>query len=258
MSAQHLKKSLVGRHQGYRVFSVDALALRNSGNGNEEFGNFATHDEFPRLIGKDEIWIAEKLVEREGLFYLANASGRLHRLALGQKEETAYEAGESVERYLREQLTGIKYRDGKPHRQVPKEIYSETYLRIPDPQQPIDVWRVDGHLVRCYYKTDYTEGGHGYVYDWVPKDQIWVERDVDLAELPVVVSHEYTELRLMRDCQLNYDRAHAICSKVEFDLRKRRPVEEFLGSRRHRLMKADVPRLTSPEFFQYVLEHYVR
>lgn len=258
MTGQKLKKSLVGRHQGYRVFSINALAVRNSGNGNEEFGNFATHDEFPRLIGKDEIWIADHLVEREGLYYLANASSRLHRLALGQREETAYEAGEAVERYLREQLTGIKYRDGKPHRSVPKEIYVEPYVGIPDHKQPMEVWRVDGHLVRCYYKTDYTEGGHGYVYDWVPKAEIWVERDVDLAELPVIVSHEYTELRLMRDCQLSYDRAHEICSKIEFDLRQQRPVEDFLGSRRHRLLKADLPRLTSPEFFQYVLEKYVR
>lgn len=37
MTGRSLKKSLVGRHQGYRVISVDALALRNSGNGNEEF-----------------------------------------------------------------------------------------------------------------------------------------------------------------------------------------------------------------------------
>ena len=62
----------------------------------------------------------------------------------------------------------------------------------------------------------------------------------------------------MRDCEFGYDEAHAICSKVEFDLRWRRPVEGFLASRRRRLAKADVPKLTSPDFFQCVLKTYVR
>lgn len=61
----------------------------------------------------------------------------------------------------------------------------------------------------------------------------------------------------MRDCDFDYDRAHAICSKVEFDLRWRRPVEDFVGTRRHKLAKGDVAKLTSPEFFQYVLKKYV-
>lgn len=52
--------------------------------------------------------------------------------------------------------------------------------------------------------------------------------------------------------------AHEICSKIEFDLRWRRPVEDFVGSRSHKLVKADVPKLTSPEFFQFVLKKYVR
>src|SRR5438067_959895 len=83
----------------------------------------------------------------------------------------------------------------------------------------IDDWLVDGNMVRSLYKTDYTEGGHGYVYRWVPKQEIWVEKDLDRWELPFIVSHEYLELRLMRDLGIEYDKAHEICSKVEFDLR---------------------------------------
>lgn len=253
-----IRKTLISAHHDYRLYAVDATALRTSAEGNEEFGNFATHDEFPHVIGKNEIWIDAKLLEREGLFYQVNALARLGREARGQSKETAYEAALNLERILREELTGIKFRDGKPHRRVPKELYVERYVEIPDEAERIEVWRIDGHLARCYYKTDYTEGGHGYVYAWVPKSQIWIEKDVHASELPFVVAHEYTELRLMRDCGFPYDRAHAICSKVEFDLRWRRPVEDFLGSRRHKLSKGDVPKLTSPEFFEYVLKQYVK
>lgn len=63
------------------------------------------------------------------------------------------------------------------------------------------------------------------MYPWRPKNQIWIEKDIHPSELLYIIAHEYTELRLMRDCDFEYDEAHAICSKVEFDLRWRRPVE---------------------------------
>src|SRR5437016_2731645 len=85
-------------------------------------------------------------------------------------------------------VNGIAFRDGKPHKQVPADIYLEQYVRLPDPQGPVEVWLVDGNLVRSYYKTDYTEGGHGYVYPWVPRPQIWIEDGVDRREVPFIVS----------------------------------------------------------------------
>jgi hypothetical protein len=132
VSAPRIKKRLISAHHDYQLYSVDATALRTSDEGNEEFGNFATHEEFPHLIDKHEIWIAAELLEREGLFYQVNALARLARKDRGQTDEKAYEAGLEVERYLREQLTGIKYRDGKPHRRVPKAIRVERYTEIPD------------------------------------------------------------------------------------------------------------------------------
>jgi hypothetical protein len=116
---------------------------------------------------------------------------------------------------------------------------------------------VDGNKVRSWYKTDYTEGGHGYVYRWIPKEQIWIEKDLDRWELPYIVSHEYIELRLMRDEGIDYDTAHSICSKFEFNLRKRRGAHPLLGSGRRRLTKRDLPKLTRNEVFEYVVKTYV-
>jgi hypothetical protein len=122
----------------------------------------------------------------------------------------------------------------------------------------VKVWVVDGNLVRSYYKTDYTEGGHGYVYPWVPRPEIWVEDGVDHRELPFIVRHEYLERRLMRDEGLDYDTAHEICSRVEFDLRKARGATPLLVPGRGKLHKKDLPRLTDDEVFQYVLRNHVR
>jgi hypothetical protein len=102
------------------------------------------------------------------------------------------------------------------------------------------------------------EGGHGYVYPWVPRGEIWVERDLDEAEVPFILAHEYTELRLMRDAGMSYDRAHEASSRVEFDLRKPPTRAAFPGFGRRRPGKADLPHLTAPEYFEYVTRHYLR
>ncbi len=252
-----LNKKRVLSHADCTVWSVNGLAVRNAAQPDEEFGNFATQDEFPDLIPKDEIWISEKLAAREGVFFIANALTRKKRQADGATEK-AYDDGLEVERLLRERLNGVAFRDGKPHSQVPDAIYLEPYTVLPDPQGPVKVWVVNGNLVRSYYKTDYTEGGHGYVYPWVPRPEIWVEDGVDRRELPFIVSHEYVERRLMRDEGLDYDTAHAICSRVEFDLRKGRGAAPLLVTGRRKLRKNDLARLTGEDVFQYVLRNYVR
>jgi hypothetical protein len=137
-------------------------------------------------------------------------------------------------------------------------LYIDAYITLADPEFPIEVWLVDGNMIRSLYKTDYTEGGHGYVYRWVPKSEIWVEKDLDRWELPFIVSHEYLELRLMRDQGIDYDTAHDICSKVEFNMRKGRGGKPILSPGRRRLAKRDLPKLTCDEIFRYVLNTYVR
>lgn len=253
-----LHKKRILSHADCTVYAVNAFAVRNFAQPDEEFGNFATREEFRDLIPKGELWISEKLAPKECAFFIANGLTRLRRQQAGASEERAYDDGLEVERILRERLNGVTFRDGKPHKQVPEEIYLEDYLTLPDPQGPVGVWLVDGNLVRSYYKTDYTEGGHGYVYPWVPRPEIWIEDGVDRREVPFVLSHEYAERRLMRDEGLDYDTAHAIAAKVEFDLRKTRGVTPLLVSGRRRLSKKDLPRLTSEELFEYVLRNYVR
>ncbi len=251
-----LNKKRVLSHADSTVYSVNALAVRNAAQPDEEFGNFALTDEFPNLIPEGEVWISEKLAAREGVFFIANALTQLQRKAAGATDK-AYEEGLEVERLLREKLNGVEFRDGKPHKHVPEAIYLEPYATLPDPKGPVKVWIINGNLARSYYKTDYTEGGHGYVYPWVPQQEIWIEDGVDHREIPFIVAHEYLERRLMRDSELDYDTAHEICSRVEFDLRKMKGATPLLVSGRRKFMRKDLPRLTSEDVFAYVLRNFV-
>ena len=97
-----LRKRRVLTHTDFTVYSVNGLAARNVAQPDEEFGNFATRDEFPDLIPGGEVWISEKLATREGVFFIANALARLAQEAAGLSSEQAYERGLEVERMLRE------------------------------------------------------------------------------------------------------------------------------------------------------------
>lgn len=253
-----LNKRFIATHDGYSFYTVNAFAVRDVALPDEEFGNFATKNEFPLLIPKGEVWLAQQSIDKEGLFFIANALTQLKEQARGVPEEKAYTEGINVERLLREKLNHLKFRGAGPQKRVPKEIYIDLYTTLPDKESTVDVWIVDGNVVRSLYKTDYTEGGHGFVYPWVPNDEIWIEAILDRRELPFIVAHEYIERRLMRDAKINYDEAHDICSRVEFKLRKNERVKQFLAPGRRKIHKRDLPRLASDELFHYVVNHYVK
>jgi hypothetical protein len=220
---------------------------------------FATSNEFPSLIPKGQVWLAEQTIEREGLFFIANALTQLKEIARGVPEEKAYTEGVNIERLLRERLNHRTFKGGSPQKRVPEVVYVSLYTTLPDPNGgTVKVWLVDANVVRTLYKTDYNEGGHGAVYPWAPQDEIWIENSLDRRELPFIVAHEYLERRLMREAKLDYDTAHDICSRVEFHLRKNQRVKMFLAPGRRKIHKKDLPRLVSDDFFQYVVNHHVK
>lgn len=253
-----LQKRFVGTVDGFDVYAIEPFAIRNCAEPDEEFDNFATNDEFPDVIPEGQIWVSKHSLRSEGRFFIPNAVARMNARKDGASESTAYTIGLNVERELRTRETGLKYRDGRKHQRVPAAIYHRRYFLLPDEEFRIQVWLVNGSLARTYYKTDYTEGGHGFVYEWVPRDQIWIEKDIHKDEFPFLIAHEYTELRLMRDHGLAYDPAHEIAARVEFDLRKRTSRCKFPGLSTRKFQRADLAKLTQPEYFQYVVEHYQR
>jgi hypothetical protein len=84
-----LHKRWVLTHTDYTVYSVNGYTVRNVARPDEEFGNFATRDEFPDLIPEGEVWISQKLAQKEGVFFIANALTRLERQASGASPDRA-------------------------------------------------------------------------------------------------------------------------------------------------------------------------
>ena len=84
--------------------------------------------------------------------------------------------------------------------------FSPNYTNYAQKQQ---VWVVDGDWVRSNINVDFVEGGHGLVYDYVPKDEIWVEEMEDKREMWFNFQHELYERGLMEaDPKMEYNDAH--------------------------------------------------
>src|SRR4051794_21528194 len=97
-----LNKRFLGARDGHEIYSIDAFAIRNAAQADEEFGNFATREEFPDLVPEDEIWISNKGRREEGEFFVTHALARLKKVAEGASEDEADSAGLKAERRLRQ------------------------------------------------------------------------------------------------------------------------------------------------------------
>src|SRR4051812_44915733 len=100
----NLNKTRIATLDGLTVYAVRAFAVRNAAQPDEEFGNFALRPDFPDLIGDHEVWIADRLVDREAGFFLANARVQSAERARGRTDDHAYQAGLDAERELRERV----------------------------------------------------------------------------------------------------------------------------------------------------------
>lgn len=85
--------------------------------------------------------------------------------------------------------------------------------------QDVSVYLVDGKAVKPAYDMDFVEGGHGYVYSYIPKNEIWIDDQVDTDERDYVVLHELYERQRMKSLKESYERAHPRANRFEKQFR---------------------------------------
>jgi hypothetical protein len=83
------------------------------------------------------------------------------------------------------------------------------------------IFLVDGDFVRNNCDSDYVLGGHGFAYQYIPKDEIWLAHAESKLDLIAVLSHEATERYLMKERNYDYEKAHQCANIVEGLVRKR-------------------------------------
>ena len=84
----------------------------------------------------------------------------------------------------------------------------------------IVVWSVRGEVVRDDLDVDFAIGGHGYNHDYIPEDEVWIERSMSRRDFALAAAHEAAELLLMRR-GVGHDEAHEMAAGIERRLRTR-------------------------------------
>ncbi len=96
---------------------------------------------------------------------------------------------------------------------VPKELYKTL-------KDGTKVYKVDGNYIRNNVDIDWTMGGHDYVYPkYIPKDEIWLDKDMAKNDFENTLRHENTERRKMISGK-KYDKAHELANKEEIKIRQ--------------------------------------
>lgn len=87
-------------------------------------------------------------------------------------------------------------------------------------QDGIKVVLVDGSLVRRHYDPEFFIGGHDLVYlDYIPANEIWLDKLMDPREMPFILIHEQVERRLMSEGK-SYDVAHEFAIAADKEARR--------------------------------------
>lgn len=203
----------VGSRHGVKIWIVDGAYIRK--NIDEEFSNFGHHFSISK-IPLDEIWLDREGHPNEQRFFIAHALVERRAMLDGKSYDQARELACDVEYRLRQHTADLQH--VAPGRALPQADHVHVRLRkaLGDGTA---VWIVDGRLVRSVFDIEFTEGGHEFVYEFVPHSQVWIDDDVTEQEIGYVILHELHERNLMAK-GMTYDDAHASASKIELHCRR--------------------------------------
>lgn len=189
----------IGKKDGLTLWLVHGDVIRK---GNIEFTNFAHHWS-NKKVPENEIWFDKEQHPGELKFFIPRAIFERQLMKNGTPYDAAVDKADEYEQKLRQGDD-----EGYPcHRRLLKKLGNG-----------IDIWLVDGRAVRDEHDENFTEGGHGLVYTYIPKDEVWIDDDLRDDDRPFVIFHELHERNIMAKGE-KYDRAHKLASKEEKFLR---------------------------------------
>ena len=195
------------------VWIVDGAYIR--GNIDEEFTNFGQHYRFS-YIPVNELWIDREAQNDELQFFIEHLLVEHRLMVKGMPYEKALVIADLAERRERRRAGDLSLMTHKG-KKLPegKDVHQRLWRKL---ENGPSVWIVNGRLVRSVFDIDFTEGGHDYVYEFVPQNEVWIDDDIEESERGYVLVHELHERnRMARGWP--YNKAHAEASRLEYHCR---------------------------------------
>lgn len=211
-----------------KIWLVDGQYVRKY--LSEEFSNFG-HYYTCKVIPHHEFWIDREHQQGEARFFVDRMLVEYRLMAKGKSRNVALDAAGKVE--LQERKKSVLFKKLEKVRSNKKVLIDKVHKKLlKEYSKNVNVWVVNGELVRDLFYIDFTEGGHEKVYSFVPEKEIWLDDDLAPAERKYVLLHELHERRLMsaghdfkiKDGLLRldknyteiYTKAHISASRLEY------------------------------------------
>jgi hypothetical protein len=196
-----------------QVWIVDGSYIRS--HIDEEFTNFGQHYRYP-YIPKNELWIDQQAGHDERPFFIEHLLAEYELMAKGVPYEEALTEADRVERRERRRAGDLR-RVTHHGRELPdsRAVRERLWKAL---ENGLNVWIVNGRLVRSVFDIDFTAGGHDYVYEFVPQNEVWIDDAIEEAERSFVLLHELHERNLMAK-GMPYSNAHLEASRLEYRCR---------------------------------------
>lgn len=195
------------------VWIVDGSYIR--GHIDEEFTNFGQHYRY-HYIPINELWIDREAEHDEHQFFIDHLLVEHRLMAKGMPYEKALPEADLAERKERRRAGDVRHLTHNGQK-LPegKEVHERLWKKL---ENSIGVWIVNGRLVRSAFDIDFTEGGHDYVYEFVPRNEVWIDDAIVEPERGYVLLHELHERNRMAK-GWPYSKAHKESSRLEYRCR---------------------------------------
>jgi len=180
------------------VILVDDFRVRNT--IDIDFTNGAHHFSAD-YVPLGELWIGNAQDNEDHYYWALRQWEEYALMSDGMPYSLAFDkarAGELLARSKKEY----------PVRPIKKYLISETH-------NGDTIWRVSGFQVRQRKFIDFTLGGNYMVYPFIPKREIWIDDALREEEVPAIIVHECTEVKMWQEANLNYHEAHRLATDAE-------------------------------------------
>lgn len=217
MIPPHIYLKKLDEEDGYTAWLVNGAAVRRD--IDENFVEYDYHGHF-RFIPEKEFWIDDEMSEKEYGLYLKRLRKEISFLKEGMSIAEAARRADAFEEALRQNGKRMQKILASQNQEVLRRRLKKKKLE--EYSSAVSVWLVDGPLVRSVYLLGYAEGGHGVVYAWIPRNEIWLEESLKSEERAFIVLHELHERYLMLSEKMSYPDAHHGATIVEDHYRENR------------------------------------
>ncbi|MHB8710579.1 MAG: hypothetical protein ACYC6X_03465 [Minisyncoccota bacterium] len=217
MIRSHIYLKKLDEQDGYIAWLVNGAAVRRE--IDENFVEYDYHGHF-RFIPEKEFWIDDEMPEKEYRLYSKRLFKEISFLKEGMSIAEAAHRADAFEEALRQNGKRMQKMLAFQNQEVLRRTIKKE--KLPEYSGSVNVWLVDGPLVRSVYMLGYAEGGHDVVYAWIPKNEIWIEESLKPEERAFIVLHELHERYLMLSEKMSYADAHHGATIVEDHYRENR------------------------------------